>query len=42
MINSTMKMVRPKIEKAYKERIDYMYSSEGKQTLNPQNMEAVL
>lgn len=42
MINSTMKMVRPKIEKAYKERIDYMYTSEGKQTLNPQNMEAVL
>ena len=42
MINSTMKMVRPKIEKAYKERIDYMYGSEGKQTLNPQNMVAVL
>jgi long-chain acyl-CoA synthetase len=42
MINSTMKMVRPKIEKAYKERIDYMYSSEGKQTLNAQNMQSVL
>lgn len=42
MINSTMKMVRPKIEKAYKERIDYMYTSEGKQTINPQNIESIL
>lgn len=41
MINSTMKMVRPKIEKAYKERIDYIYTSEGKQTLNQQNMNSV-
>ena len=40
MINSTMKMVRPKIEKAYKERIDYIYTSEGKQTLNHQNMDS--
>ena len=41
MINSTMKMVRPKREKAYKERIDYIYTSEGKQTLNQQNMDSV-
>ena len=41
MINSTMKMVRPKIEKAYKERIDYMYTGEGKQTLNQQNIDAI-
>ena len=41
MINSTMKMVRPKIEKAYKERIDYIYTSEGKQTLNQKNMDSV-
>ena len=41
MINSTMKMVRPKIEKAYKERIDYMYTSEGKQTMNPQNVDSI-
>ncbi len=40
MINSTMKMVRPKIEKAYKERIDYMYSAEGKQLLNEKNLNA--
>ena len=32
MINSTMKMVRGKIEKAYAARIDYMYTAEGKQT----------
>ena len=30
MINSTMKMVRGKIEKAYASRIDYLYSAEGK------------
>ena len=41
MINSTMKMVRPKIEKAYKERIEYMYTSEGKQTTNKQNIDSV-
>ncbi|MBO5795005.1 MAG: long-chain fatty acid--CoA ligase, partial [Bacteroidaceae bacterium] len=41
MINSTMKMVRPKIEKAYKERIDYIYTSEGKATLNQQNIDSI-
>ncbi len=41
MINSTMKMVRGKIEKAYAERIKYMYTSEGKKLLNPQNLEAL-
>ena len=29
MINSTMKMVRGKIEKAYAKRIDYLYTAEG-------------
>lgn len=41
MINSTMKMVRGKIEKAYADRIAYMYTPEGKQLLNPQNIEAL-
>ena len=41
MINSTMKMVRGKIEKAYAERIDYMYTTEGKKLLNPQNLDAL-
>ncbi len=42
MINSTMKMVRGKIEKAYAERIAYMYTPEGKKLLNPQNLEALM
>ena len=41
MINSTMKMVRGKIEKAYAERIKYLYTAEGKQLLNAQNMDAL-
>ena len=41
MINSTMKMVRGKIEKAYAERINYMYTAEGKKLLNPQNIDAL-
>lgn len=38
MINSTMKMVRGKIEKAYADRIEYVYTAEGKQTLNAKNL----
>ncbi|MCP9611870.1 AMP-dependent synthetase/ligase [Coprobacter tertius] len=34
MINSTMKMVRGKIEKSYRDRIDFLYTAEGK---NPRN-----
>lgn len=41
MINSTMKMVRGKIEKAYKERIDYVYTAEGKQLQNKENLAAL-
>lgn len=41
MINSTMKMVRGKIEKAYAERIEYLYTPEGKQLLNQQNIDAL-
>ena len=41
MINSTMKMVRGKIEKAYAARLDYMYTTEGKKLLNPQNLDAL-
>ncbi len=41
MINSTMKMVRGKIEKAYAQRLDYIYTSEGKAIDNPQNLEAL-
>ena len=41
MINSTMKMVRGKIEKAYANRIDYLYTAEGKQTFNQQNIDCL-
>ena len=41
MINSTMKMVRGKIEKAYAQRIDYIYTSEGKAIENQQNIDAL-
>ena len=41
MINSTMKMVRGKIEKAYADRIAYMYTAEGKQLINQQNLDAL-
>ena len=41
MINSTMKMVRGKIEKAYADRIKYLYTAEGKQLLNQQNVDAL-
>ena len=41
MINSTMKMVRGKIEKAYADRINFLYTSEGKQILNQQNLDCL-
>ena len=39
MINSTMKMVRGKIEKAYAGLIDYLYTPEGKQIYNQKNLD---
>lgn len=41
MINSTMKMVRGKIEKAYVSRIEYMYTAEGKALENKENLSAL-
>ena len=41
MINSTMKMVRGKIEKAYADRLQYIYTPEGKQLYNQQNLDAL-
>ena len=41
MINSTMKMVRGKIEKFYADRINYLYTPEGKQILNEKNLEDI-
>ena len=37
-MNSTLKMVRGRIERFYKNRIDYMFTAEGKYIINHQNM----
>jgi long-chain acyl-CoA synthetase len=37
MLNSTLKMVRGKITDFYKNRIEYLYTAEGKDILNHQN-----
>lgn len=41
MINSTMKMVRPKIVEHYKDLLEYLYTPEAKQIINQGNIEAV-
>lgn len=41
LVNSTMKIVRGKVEKFYADRIDYAYTSEGKSLLNEKNLESV-
>lgn len=41
MVNSTMKIVRGKVEKAYAERIEYLYTVEGKDPLNEKNKQAI-
>ncbi len=40
-LNSTLKMVRGKITEFYQNRIDYLYSPEGKDIYNHQNMKIV-
>ena len=41
LMNSTMKMVRGKIEKRYEEQIQFLYSTEGKNSANNYNLEAL-
>lgn len=41
MINSTMKMVRPKITDYYQELLDFMYTPEGKNLANMKNITAI-
>ena len=41
LINSLMKMVRPKINEFYTERIQYMYTPQGKNIYNDQNIKAL-
>lgn len=38
MVNSTMKIVRGKVEKAYEDRMAYAYTPEGKNIVNPRNL----
>lgn len=40
-MNSTLKMVRGRIEKHYRDRITFMYAAEGKSVDNAKNMEAI-
>ena len=41
MVNSTMKIVRGKVEKAYASRIEYLYTPEGKNPVNIENLKAL-
>jgi len=41
LLNSSMKMVRGKIEERYKDRLTHLYTAEGKNIINPLNMEAL-
>ena len=41
LVNSTMKVVRNKVETHFKARIDYAYTTEGKALLNPKNLESL-
>lgn len=38
LVNSSMKIVRGKVEELYKERIDHIYTAEGKDVMNEQNL----
>lgn len=41
MVNSTMKIVRGKVEKHYEDRIKYAYTAEGKDIFNQKNIESL-
>lgn len=41
MMNSSLKIVRGKVEKFYKDRIDHLYTPEGKQLFNEKNMDSL-
>ena len=41
LVNSTMKIVRGKVEKRWADRIDYAYTPEGKELFNPMNLESI-
>ena len=41
LVNSTAKVVRGKVEKYFEKRIEYAYTPEEKQLVNPQNLKAL-
>lgn len=41
LVNSTMKVVRGKVEERYKDRIEYLYTPDGKNYLNLKNREMI-
>ncbi|OFY65060.1 MAG: long-chain fatty acid--CoA ligase [Bacteroidetes bacterium RBG_13_43_22] len=41
LLNTTMKMVRAKIVERYKDKIDYFYTPEAKNIINPVNIKAI-
>ena len=41
LVNSTMKVVRNKVESHFKERVEYAYTAEGKQLHNEKNIESL-
>ena len=41
MVNSTMKIVRGKVEEYYADRIEYAYTLEGKELMNARNIDAL-
>ena len=41
MMNSTMKIVRGKVEEHYASLLDYLYTPEGKNIVNPRNLKAL-
>lgn len=38
LVNSTMKVVRGKVEEHFRSRIDYLYSADGRNLKNPENL----
>ena len=38
LVNSTMKIVRSKVEEHFRNRLEYLYSAEGKPVENPENL----
>ena len=41
LVNSTMKVVRGKVETYFQDRIDYAYTAEGKELMNEKNLAAL-